>query len=610
MQRSMRKWFFAVLATLVLATPTLAANKPKLVVMIVVDQGRHDYPLPRPDGYGKPPGGSKGYQILKQGTVYLNAAYAHSVTVTEPGHMTLITGGSPNTHGIPRNGWLNRDTGKFVNDIYDPDYWIVGNTGLIRDDKPGTAPTALLVNTGTIGDSLIEAHGEAKVFSIAMGDWPTIPIGGRKGKALWYDYTSGEFVSSDYFYKELPSWVQDWNKTHPLHPFLEKNLPRDPKTGSWVWELLYNRERYKNAPHSDTNALYTRPACFPSQNACTYSLGHAFNHYLPNATPEDMLKTRLLLLWTPFADAVLREFAAELVQQEGLGQDETTDLLVMSLASTDLIGHMWGPDSLEHEDNFYRLDVVLEGLINALTTAVPKEDLLLVLSADHGMNSIPEFLRSQGISAGRLYTEEIVQAVNASLLQRYGMSNLALGMRPPSLFLDLKKIERTQRDVNEVAQRAVETIRHMTGVRYAWTKQDLFTHQQELEGVIEDIDAGRKRLQDIEEEVRFKARMLLSVDQNPTDRSGEVLIVQEKNWYFHELETDAAMHGSPYDYSSRVQLMFWGGPIKQAEISDRVRLRDIVPTIAKILDIDPPVAAQKSKSKPLRAILDYYGIAP
>lgn len=190
------------------------------------------------------------------------------------------------------------------------------------------------------------------------------------------------------------------------------------------------------------------------------------------------------------------------------------------------------------------------------------------------------------------------------------MSNLALGMRPPSLFLDLKKIERAQRDVNEVAQRAVETIRHMTGVRYAWTKQDLFTHQQELEGVIEDIDAGRKRLQDIEEEVRFKARMLLSVDQNLTDRSGEVLIVQEKYWYFHELETDAAMHGSPYDYSSRVQLMFWGGPIKQAEISDRVRLRDIVPTIAKILDIDPPVAAQKSKSKPLRAILDYYGIAP
>ena len=91
MQRSMRKWFFAVLATWVFATPTLAANKPKLVVMIVVDQGRHDYPLPRPDGYGKPPGGSQGYQILKQGTVYLNAAYAHSVTVTEPGHMTLIT---------------------------------------------------------------------------------------------------------------------------------------------------------------------------------------------------------------------------------------------------------------------------------------------------------------------------------------------------------------------------------------------------------------------------------------------------------------------------------------------------------------------------------------
>ncbi|HIE01286.1 MAG TPA: hypothetical protein EYP59_13520 [Thiotrichaceae bacterium] len=144
MNNTLLNFCFIASAMLASAMPALAASKPKLVVMVVIDQGRYDYPLKRPTGYGPPPGGSAGYQtFLKQGAVFTNTCYAHSVTVTEPGHMTLVTGGNPDTHGIPRNNWLDRASGSFVNDIFDSNYRILGNTQLKPSGKPGTAPTAL-----------------------------------------------------------------------------------------------------------------------------------------------------------------------------------------------------------------------------------------------------------------------------------------------------------------------------------------------------------------------------------------------------------------------------------------------------------------------------------
>jgi len=584
-----RKWVFAVLAAWVFATPALAADKPKLVVMFNIDQGRSDYPLPRPDGYGEPPRSGGAYRaFFTEGIVYRNTYYGHSVTTTEPGHMTLVTGGNPDTHGIPRNQWLNRETGEFVNDIYDSRYWILGNTKKTRPQRPGTAPTALLENTGTLGDRLIQStDGKAKVFSIGMGDWPTIPVAGGEGNAIWYDATSGEFVSSDYFYAKLPPWVENWNKPKPVKRFLERHLPRDPDTGHWIWELLYDKGFYRNSSRNGPNSIFVKPPCYPSQTNCKYSLDATFNHYLPNKNPQDMEVTNYLMLYTPFADAILGEFAAELVKQEKLGQDDSTDLLMINLASQDWIGHMWGPDSLEHEDNFYRLDSTLGGIMTALRT-VPKEDLLIVLAADHGVFSIPGYANGRGQSAGQLLTRKVVHRVNSSLLDTYGIGNLAIGIRVPSLYLDVEKILKNRLDVNDVARSAVKTVRIMEGVRYAWTKQDL-------------IDAQTVPA----DEAKYAALMRKAVDQNPTDRSGEVLIVQKENWYFYEDSNDAAMHGSPYDNDRRVQLMFWGGPLKPGQVERRVHPRDVVPTIAKILGIDPPKA---STGEPLQEILHHYGI--
>ena len=603
--------WLVVLATLMSAVPTWAASKPKLVVLVVIDQGRYDYPLERPTGYGPPPGGSKGYQtFLSQGAVFTNVCYAHSVTVTEPGHMTLVTGGNPDTHGIPRNGWLDRQSGSFVNDIFDSNYRILGNTQLKPSSKAGTAPTALLENTGTIGDRLVQAtNGEAKVFSLGIWDWPTIPMAGGGGKAFWYDYTSGEFVSSTFFYAELPKWVQRWNKTNPLERYLERHMPRDPQTGYWAWELLDEKNAYRNIATSAANAPFVKPPCSPSQTNCQYSLGATFPHLLPNGTPEALQATRTLVGWAPFSDSFLIDFVIELVKQEQLGQDEVPDFLVMSLPATDLIGHMYGPDSLEHEDNFYRLDKTLERLFTALKQAVPQQELLVVLAADHGMNSIPEFLEHHGDAkarnAGRLEISEILWRVNSALLRTYRTGNLAIGMRPPSLFLDLAKIEKKGLDAKEVAQGAAEALRGMDGIRYAWAKHELLARKAELDDLERkrNLDCVFDPEGDLEPEI-YMARMLKSIDQTGnTNRSGEVFVVQDEYWYFHELETDAAMHGSPYDYSRRGQLMFWGGPIQQARIERRVEARDIAPTLARILGVEPPKA---STGMPITEIVKAY----
>jgi len=606
MNKAIFKWCFIGSAMLASAMPALAASKPKLVVMVVIDQGRYDYPLKRPTGYGPPPGGSAGYQtFLKQGAVFTNTCYAHSVTVTEPGHMTLVTGGNPDTHGIPRNNWLDRASGSFVNDIFDSNYRILGNTQLKPSGKPGTAPTALLENTGTLGDRLVQAtDGKAKVFSLGIWDWPIIPMAGGGGKAFWYDYTSGEFVSSTFFYSELPRWVQHWNKTNPLERYLDQHMPRDPKTGYWVWKPLNELNEYRNVKTSPINAAFVKPPCYPGQTNCQYSLGATFPHMLPNGTPEALQMTKLLVGYTPFSDDFLIDFVAKLVQEERLGQDATPDLLMMSLPATDMIGHMYGPDSLEHEDNFYRLDKTLARLLDALKQAVPQEDLLVVLSADHGMNSIPEFLQQQGKASdiGRLENGKILWHVNSALVRTFGAGRLAIGLRPPSLFLDLAKIKQKGLNPNKVAQKAAEVLRGMNGIRYAWTKQELLARKFELNNLERKrklscgLDPKRKKI--------YMARMLKSIDQTGnTNRSGEVFIVQDRYWYFHELETDAAMHGSPYNFSRRVQLMFWGGPIKQARVKRRVEPRDIVPTLARILGVKPPKA---STGIPIKEIVKMY----
>lgn len=205
-QREMIKQIFAVLLT-VLAIPGAAstAEKPKLVVAIAVDQFRYDYLLrfraECKHGLDR---------LLTRGAVFTNAYYQHFPTITAVGHSTFLTGATPSISGIVDNDWFDRETGKLVTSVSDEAVKILGGEG-----EGGDSPHRLLVST--VGDELKMSDGShSSVIGISMKDRSAIlPAGHMADAAFWFDPKTGSFISSTYYFSELPAWARDFNAAHP-----------------------------------------------------------------------------------------------------------------------------------------------------------------------------------------------------------------------------------------------------------------------------------------------------------------------------------------------------------------------------------------------------------
>jgi len=629
----------------VLANPKKPAYPiPKLVVFISVDQGRYDYPWPRDKkkyqgGYGHSKNG--GYvRFFNGGVIFKNAFYAHSGTLTEQGHVTLVTGGNPRTSGIPSYGWYHyQNRGKsvnakvgpgWVNDNYDPNYKIIGKSSLnfkgLWGSRPGTAPAKLLQNTSTIGDALIQQYGKnSNVYAVGMWSWPTINMAGKEGKAFWYDYTSAEMVSSNFFFKDnkLPDWVIQWNKTHKLTHWLKKSVKKQDDN-YWYWSLLEPNAQYKNFSRSKINRHFVKPPCYPASyyyddpksNKCflpdVMHLGISFFFDGHKLKKKDINSTKWLLLYTPYADQYVAEFAYQTMVSNNLGKHKTPDLLFISFSSLDMVGHMYGPDSMEHEDAYKRLDKMLGKLINNIKSHMGGlDDVLIIITADHGVHSIPEYVQAKkGINAaGRVNNGLIEKNINLFFQKKYAETvkdnNLFFGIRAPSIYIDIKFIENNKDkmgSVEDVMKALVADINHnpnrdklYPGIEQAWTKYQLMQAKPPFDS-------------------KYQKLMKQSVDMtgyknNGTDRSGQILVRIKRNWYFYEDPHDAAMHGSPYDLDRHVQLMMLGGPLKKSVIKREVHLRDVTPTLLKVMG-SHYLPKASNKNNHIYEILDAYEVRP
>lgn len=373
---------FAVVALLVASASASAYNaRPKLVVVIVIDQFRGDYIERYADQFGE--GGFR--LLLQRGAVFTNCYYQYANTRTAPGHATLFTGAYSDRHGIFNNEWWEASEKKFVSSVEDANTKLVGAAGV------GASPHNLMADT--LGDELkLATGGKSHVFSISLKDRASVLPGGYSADAAyWIDPQTGAFITSTYYMRELPAWVAEWNRTN-----VDKYWNREWKDATG--KTLRSTARPQPAPGKPSPSFYD-------------VIGH-----------------------TPFANDDELDFARQLIEREKLGQGPATDLLAISLSANDIVGHQVGPDAPEMQAFVLALDRQLAEFFSYLGQQFGLANVWVALSADHGVAPTLETDRKLRIPAQWIDSAQLSRELNA----RVGKSNASVVRRIdwPIIFLN------------------------------------------------------------------------------------------------------------------------------------------------------------------------------
>ena len=532
--------------------PQIEVPRPKLVVVIAIDQFRSDY-LQRFQRYFKEGGFNL---LLRRGASFTQAHYEHGVTQTCPGHAVILTGSHPNVNGIVANAWYSESRRK-------AEYCAADTlTQLIGADMEGRSPRNLL--DSTVGDQLKRAtSGRSRVITVAGKDRSAIMLGGHLGDAVyWTEDTL--FVTSTYYMKELPAWVKQFNASGAVTRY----------RGA-TWDRLLPPSAYQIVGADDVAA---------EENAA--GMGRTFPHRLSagRSPPENFI---LAFQTSPFENEVIVDFAMEAVARERLGQDEDPDLLAIGFSANDLIGHSYGPDSHEVMDLVLRTDRLLKRFFDFLVRRVGLNNLVVVLTSDHGIPPLPELVRQRNprARAARIDPSIVAAAAEKALRARLGAPrrpgwlirpNWIMYEQWPWLYLNLPGLEDKKISIEEAEQIAKEAVERVPGVEQAITSGELMRQRKDV----------------------LHSRAELSFHPS---RSGNLYYVLAP-YLLPETKPEGTNHGSPWDYDTHVPLLWFGPGIASGTHEGTVSVADIAPTLAALLGIEPPAGSQ---GRLLREMMSY-----
>ncbi|MEN8686483.1 MAG: alkaline phosphatase family protein, partial [Desulfuromonadales bacterium] len=371
-----------------------------------------------------------------------------------------------------------------------------------------------------------------------------VSMAGHAGKAFWFSKASGEFVTSNYYYDAYPQWVDDWNAKKPVAAY-----------SGISWDLLHEKNTYLFAD-ADDKSWETDLAGF----------GRIFPHSFGDS---DGKYFTTLLTVSPAGDELVLDFAKKLIANEQLGQDDVPDFLGVSFSSTDYIAHIFGPSSLEAEDNLLRLDRTLADLFKFIDQQVGLDNTLIVLSADHGTPEVPGYLNEQGINADYVTPDEWdKQAGFAALKKKFGIDKeLISSFNQPYLYLNQEVIRQYKLDPHDVERAVAAELLKFEGVAQAVASSDL------REASLPDTAINRAILKNF----------------NP-NRSGDIYIVFKPHWFIADFDGlhVSATHGSPWRYDTYVPIVFAGMNIPAQQVRRQVETVDVAATLAAYLGIKPP----------------------
>ncbi len=533
-----------------IGTRNTERERPRLVLQITVDQLRGDLPTRYYDRLG-----DGGFRYLwENGIVYRNAHHAHANTETIVGHATLATGAHPSGHGMVGNLWFDRETGFITYNVEDSDYRLLTVGADVNEEaeidptqraarSEGRSPAAILVST--FSDELrSNTGGNAKVVGVSVKDRGAISMAGHAGTAYWFSKAGGEFVTSTYYMDQYPDWVTTFNGKRPAEQFANTS-----------WNLMHDQASYLFA-ETDDREWETDVAGF----------GRVFPHEYGDGT------SRYFTTWltlSPAGDKLVLDFAKRALIEEHLGQDDVTDFLGVSFSTTDYVGHVFGPSSLEGEDNILQLDRTLADLLTYVDEHVGLDNTLIVLSADHGGPDTPGYLNSLGIPAGYVDPDSWDSAAAIERVKKaFGISGeLFETYSHPYLYISTEVKSRSDIDIEALESVIVDELSKFEGVSLAVSSTAL------RRGSLQDNDLMRSVVRNFHPK-----------------RSGDVYIVFEPNWFINDFDglTVASTHGSPWRYDTYVPIVFAGAGLIAQSVDRRVQTVDIAPTLSAFLGIKPP----------------------
>ncbi len=511
-----------------------STHKPKLVVGVVIDQMRYDYLIRfaekyRNDGFKR---------LLNNGFSLENAHYNYIPTYTAVGHTSIYTGTTPTNHGIISNHWYDKYLKESIYCVDDDNYKTVGNDG----DGGKKSPYRML--TTTVTDQLRLAQNmNGKTIGIAIKDRSAIlPAGHTANAAYWFDGgAKGEWITSDYYMKELPSWVQEFNKNGKADEYLSK-----------PWETLYDINTYTESIIDDNPFEQT----FDGQEK------PIFPHDIPTLRSKN--NDYSILKAIPAGNTFTADFARAAIINENLGKGKYTDFLAVSFSSTDYVGHQFGVASKEIEDTYLRLDKDLADFFSFLDKEVGKDNYTLFLTADHAAVQVPKYLKSVKIPANYFSYKKFKEYVNNITLKHFKSDTLVENISNFQIFLDKEKITSLKLDANIVAQKIADEVINYKSIYKSVTARTLQTTTF-TNGILNSLQNGYNQ--------KF---------------SGDVLLVPDPSTLSTYYKDGGTSHGSGYSYDTHIPMIFYGNGIKKGSSKKKYEIIDIAPTISNLLQIEFP----------------------
>ncbi len=506
-----------------------AAEKPKLAVIIVVDQMRSDY-LPRQQELFS--GGFR--RLLDQGFHFTEVYHEHAYTETGVGHATIATGCYPSHHGIVGNDWWSNSRSGWVYCAEDSSAGI-----LERPSSDGRSPRNLL--RPVFGDWLRRSSPQSKSYAVTGKDRSAILMAGFEGMAYWYYPSDGTFVTSAYYLNTYPAWVDSFNLRRPAADYTDS-----------TWDHLLPIDKYVGAD-----------AVAAENDGKQTTFPHRFN-YAPDQKPKKYYGE---FRYSPFFDQLILRFARELIINEQLGADSIVDLLMVGCSAGDYVGHAYGPSSHEIQDYYLRLDRYLYSFFAFLDSAVGTGQYVLALTGDHGVVPLPEELMQKGIEAGRINGDTLaatLKDVGAAVAAEVKCTRNVVVTGGDGVILSYSEAATRGYDEQRLRSTVNERIHRLSFVADAYTRDDLVSSANSDHPFVS----------------------LYRNSYNP-DRSPDIILRFREHWIISD-EPHGTSHGTPYVYDRHVPLIFYGEGVKAGLDTLKAASVDVVPTLSELVGIAPP----------------------
>jgi predicted AlkP superfamily pyrophosphatase or phosphodiesterase len=484
--------------------------------------------------------------LMENGAVMADTHYNHLPLHTGPGHATVLTGAAPRRTGIVGNSWYT-SAGLTMNCVGDPDVKTVG-AGDSRIKNGSSSPRNLLAET--VGDELKLANNrQSKVIGMAIKDRGAIlPSGHDADAAVWFDSSHGNWITSTWYTTStLPRFAQRANDSRLADRWVNEN-----------WDLLLPEEAYKISMPVDAPGIAPgRPIGFPKVMS---EKGKANKDYYG------------MLTLSPFANEMVFETAKMAVEFEDMGQDLYPDILALSFSTTDAIGHAYGPHSREIQDCVIRADRQLSNFLNYLNGAVPGglDNVLIVLTADHGGAALPEWLQTRKFPAKRVLYEDIIKTAENALAEQWPdkQTTGVVLFSDPYIRFRIPVMNKRGINVDKAAEVIANKLKDLDGIT------ETFTRKQ-----IESGNLPRTR------------EAQAATNGFNHERSGEVVLLNDQFCY-NSRYPSGSTHGTSYNYDNHVPLIIAGSKIKPGAYTDRADVRDIAPTLSFLLGITAPASSE------------------